>query len=304
MRVLILWTATILTIIPYAVAISIENIVAVSILLIYRIDRCHQLRCIEHIRCRRTAVLSSIGLGVSEVSVHTTLEPVLRVCIVAYTACVTLELGCTECTILVGVADRHATTVELVTTGNRSLILLTECSVILCLVEPILIPSRLCISVNLTGCRINQSIPSVVLEWVVICSQYTAKHRRSVLTSSSIAVTTGEVSVVVEPLPVELNELTLVYEVVAWNCTLRYTERSFEVYIYSTLLTTLGCDNDNTVSTTSTIQSTCRSVLQHRNRLDIVWVDSANRTTIGNTINNIEWLRVCRDRTKTTNTDS
>ena len=54
------------------------------------------------------------------------------------------------------------------------------------------------------------------------------------------------------------------------------------------LLTTLSRDNHHTISCTGTVDSTCRSILQHLDGLDIVWREVANRGTHGHTVDHIQ----------------
>ena len=62
----------------------------------------------------------------------------------------------------------------------------------------------------------------------------------------------------------------------------------------------LGRNQDNTVRTTSTIDCCCRRILQHFHRLYIRRADFANTASNGNTINHIQRIIACRDRTFTT----
>ena len=70
------------------------------------------------------------------------------------------------------------------------------------------------------------------------------------------------------------------------------------VHLYATLLGTLGRDEDYTVSTTGTIDSRRRSILQHVDRLNLIGRDVAHRTR--DTIHEDQRLVRLRDRTTTT----
>ena len=68
-------------------------------------------------------------------------------------------------------------------------------------------------------------------------------------------------------------------------------------------LTALRCDDHHTVSSTRTVDSTCRSVLQHLNGFDVIRREVADRRTHGYTINHIQRSLVTIQRTNTTDTN-
>ena len=78
-----------------------------------------------------------------------------------------------------------------------------------------------------------------------------------------------------------------------------------------TLATLLGCNDDDTVRTTGTVDSSCRSILQDTERLNILWVYYRKevRKTLYTivvhcqTIDNDQWVVRCVQRRTTTNTD-
>ena len=67
------------------------------------------------------------------------------------------------------------------------------------------------------------------------------------------------------------------------------------------LLTALGGDDDHTVSSTRTVDGTCRCILQHLDGLDVVRRDVANSGTHGHTVNHVQRSRRT-ERTDTTDT--
>ena len=83
------------------------------------------------------------------------------------------------------------------------------------------------------------------------------------------------------------------------------SERSVVTNLHLSLLTTLGCHEYNTVSTTATINSGRRSILQNVDALDIAGVQRLNATGLkGHTVNHIERPPASRDRTLTTDSDA
>ena len=82
-------------------------------------------------------------------------------------------------------------------------------------------------------------------------------------------------------------------------CNLLVAKRSIEVYLCLTLRTALGCNDDNTISTTGTIDSCRRSILQYVDALNFAWSDVADRA-YRETVNDVEWRVVLRKRTTTT----
>ena len=66
-------------------------------------------------------------------------------------------------------------------------------------------------------------------------------------------------------------------------------------------LTALGRDDNHTVGSTRTVDSTCRSVLQHLNGLDVVRREVTDSCTHGHTVNDIERSSTS-ERTDTTDT--
>ena len=95
-------------------------------------------------------------------------------------------------------------------------------------------------------------------------------------------------SLVTQCLIGQLNELFLVHIVVTLGSTIRPTNGRTPGHISAAFVTLLGLNHDNTVSTTGTIQSSCRCILQHGHRFDIVGVDIAQVAVVGNTINHIQ----------------
>ena len=82
-------------------------------------------------------------------------------------------------------------------------------------------------------------------------------------------------------------------------------ERSVVAYLHLSLLTTLGCHEYNTVSTTATVDSGRRGILQNVDALDIAGVQRLNATGLkGHTVNHIERPPASRDRTLTTDCDA
>ena len=67
-------------------------------------------------------------------------------------------------------------------------------------------------------------------------------------------------------------------------------------------LTILGCDDNDTVGSTRTVDCTCRCILQYLDSLNVVWREVADRSTHWHTIDNVE--RGSRTETAdTTNTN-
>ena len=82
-------------------------------------------------------------------------------------------------------------------------------------------------------------------------------------------------------------------------------KRSVVTYLHLTLLTALGCHKNNTVSTTATIDSGRRGILQNVDALDIAGVQRLNATGLKrHTVNNVERAPASRDRTLATDSDA
>ena len=83
---------------------------------------------------------------------------------------------------------------------------------------------------------------------------------------------------------VSATQLILIVCIVVWRHSLyqlRYflvAERSIEVHLGLALRTALGCNNDNTIGTTGTIDGCSGSILQYVDSLDFAWSDIADRT--------------------------
>ena len=81
-----------------------------------------------------------------------------------------------------------------------------------------------------------------------------------------------------------------------------YTEIALVVYLQRlVLLTTLRGDDHHTVSSTGTVDGTSGSILQHLDRLDIVWREVADGRTHGHTVDHIQRCRAA-EATDTTDT--
>ena len=80
-----------------------------------RVDRGHQLGRVEDVRVGRSGVAVRVALRVREVGVHAAGEPVAGRRVVADAAGVALEVGGLQHTVLVEVAQRHASAVDVVT---------------------------------------------------------------------------------------------------------------------------------------------------------------------------------------------
>ena len=82
------------------------------------------------------------------------------------------------------------------------------------------------------------------------------------------------------------------------------TEVAFVVHLQRLLfLTALGRDDNHTIGGTRTIDSTCRSVLQHLDGLNIVRREIANRGTHGHAVDDIQRSLVSVQGTDTTDTN-
>ena len=65
-----------------------------------------------------------------------------------------------------------------------------------------------------------------------------------------------------------------------------------------------GCNQNNTVSTTCTIDRICSSIFQYSHAFDILWIDRRNTPVKRNSIYYIQWRVTCTHRTNTTDTNS
>ena len=104
---------------------------------------------------------------------------------------------------------------------------------------------------------------------------------------------------------VSATQLILIVCIVVWRHSLyqlRYflvAERSIEVHLGLALRTALGCNDDNTIGTTGTIDGCRGSILQHVDALDFARSDVADRA-YRETVNDVEWRVVLRKGTATT----
>ena len=221
--------------------------------------------------------------------------------IVAHTARITLEIGGFEHTVLIEVAQRHAAAVNVVAARHRGLVFLPESGVLGHIVDPALVPGRFRIGAYLARRGIHQIVPTVILEGVVVGAQRTAQTRRRVGAGRSVGIARGEIGRIVERLPVQLDEFALIDQIVVGNGARRNAERGLEVHLHVAFTAALGVDDDDAVGSACTVQRTGRSVLEHGDRLDVIGVDGADRTRIGDTVHDVERRRAGADRTETAN---
>ena len=137
-------------------------------------------------------------------------------------------------------------------------------------VHPVLIPYRLGVGAHLTGGRVDDFVPRVVLERVVVLAAKLAAQRCA---GSSLGI--GPCHAVAIDVAVaqafvgELHELLLVDEVVLLDSAARPTDGGTPRHLGATFLTLLRGDHHHTVGTTRTIQRTGRGILQDGHRLDV-----------------------------------
>ena len=86
------------------------------------------------------------------------------------------------------------------------------------------------------------------------------------------------------------------------SCSLLPTPACAYVYLNLTLCTTLSSYNDDTISTTSTIDSSRWRILQNIDRLNFRWSDVADRCNF-KSVNNVKRWVILRKRTTTTHTN-
>ena len=107
----------------------------------------------------------------------------------------------------------------LATTGHLQLVLVTEGVIADYAVIPVLVPCALGIGANLAGCGVNQLIPSVVLEGVVLLTTQLAAQTSTSISLSIIPTSTVVDSLVAQCLIHELNILLLINMLVALGGT-------------------------------------------------------------------------------------
>ena len=135
------------------------------------------------------------------------------------TAGVTLIVGGLQDTILVQVTQRHHVLSVLATAGHLQLVLVTEGVLADYAVIPVLVPGTLGILANITGSRINDLVPSVVFEGVVLLTtQLATQAGTSIILGIAPAVAVVD-SLVAQGFVNELNILLLVHMLVALGST-------------------------------------------------------------------------------------
>ena len=192
---------------------------------------------------------------------------------------------------------------DAVTARYRSLVLLTEGRVVGDFVDPALVVGRLGIGTHFARGGIYEFCPRGVLEGVVSGTQRTRQTRRCVGAGGCVAVTRSEIGRVVERLPGELDELALINQIVVGNGTRRNAERCLERHLGVAVTASLGIDHDDTVGTAGSIEGAGRGVLEHGDRLDVLGVDRADRTRVGDTVHDIERRGAGVERTEAADGD-
>ena len=97
---------------------------------------------------------------------------------------------------------------------------MTEGAAALNSIEPVFVPCRLSVGTNITSSRINQLIPSVILEGVVKLTTKIGTHLAAGISLTiSPAHTILEDSLVAESLIGQLNEILLINQIIAGNST-------------------------------------------------------------------------------------
>ena len=111
-----------------------------------------------------------------------------------------------------------------------------------------------------------------------------------IVTVSTLGITTGNGDTGILSSDAKIAAVLLcISQVVDILLNLVNTEVTLIVYLQRLLLlTTLGRDDHHTVSSTRTVDSTCRSILQHLDGLDIVWREVADRGSHGHTVDHIQ----------------
>ena len=135
------YRTTVLTIVELWVTKAIIDSVTLSILLIQRIERVRELSCVPRVRCRCIAVLVVRRLGVRKVCIQTSLEPVSYLRVNISTSAVTLETSSLQDTILVYITQRNHVVCSVGTTVNRNVVLMTESTIYIQRIHPVLVPS-------------------------------------------------------------------------------------------------------------------------------------------------------------------
>ena len=97
---------------------------------------------------------------------------------------------------------------------------MTESTAALYGVEPVLIPGRVGIGTNLTCSWVDDLIPSVVLEWIVVlttkvCTHLAASKGLTLFPTHTVA----EDSLIAKSLISKLNKILLVNKAVTWQST-------------------------------------------------------------------------------------
>ena len=296
------YRTAILTIVELWVSKTVKDGITLSILLIERIEGVGELCSIPGVRGSSVIVLIEILLCMRQTGVQTSLEPICNLRVNIDTSAVTLEASALQNTVLVYKTKRYHIVGLVCTTSNRQIVLMTECALFVQRIHPILVPSRLSISLNLTCCRVNQCIPSVILIRIV---EFRTKFTTQVSHSSSrcfvIGQTTVKEIVVTKWLECQLYIFSLIDEIVFRQCTPRPTDGVVQCHLSLSFLTFLGGDNHHAIGSTWSIQSSSRSILQYGHRLNILRVNRTQRTIEWNSINNIQRTATCIDRTEATN---
>ena len=76
-----------------------------------------------------------------------------------------------------------------------------------------------------------------------------------------------------------------------------------EIYFQFLLMGALGGNNDHTVRGASTIDGSCRSVLQNGNVLNVVRVDGLDTSLDGQSVDNYQWVGLGLERADTTDSE-
>ena len=178
---------------------------------------------------------------------------------------------------------------------------MTESAVLQQGIHPVLIPCSLCISTHHACSRIDDIVPSVVLERIV---ELSTQCGTQILAGSSLgicpSITIGEGIAITQSFVSQLHEVLLAYHGILIDSTRCPAYRRTPCHLCLTFLTLFGRDHDDTIGTTGTIQSTGGSVLQDGHGFNIRRVDVGQRAIVRNTVHYIQRRRGSIDRTITT----
>ena len=294
-------------------AVGVEHVVAGSVTDVHRIDRRHQLACVEHVAVGRAGRLAAaeggrVGGIVGETDVQTGTEPVYDLAFHVRTAGETLEIGILDKTFFIEVTDGEHVLVALVATRNRHLVFLAEGSLRRAEIQPVVVPFEADAVDDLARLMVEQ-LRSRDGEGVVffIDAEYVVDAARNVgeghLSGHQRLVTVCQIGVFHHAVEV-FGPLICVQGFVSRDGAGSDTPVALEADTGSAFGAMLGRDDHHTVCTTRTVERAGRCVLDDGHRLDVVGVQGVDAAIVRHAVHHVERVGGSVQGAETTNTDS